>query len=159
VENTGIPVNPSDLPTEPVRLPDDRFFKGSLEKVTLALKLDRNDHMYVAVRCAVVEDDDYEGMTVERSYLALPIGVPPNAPKKVQYYLQNLGYPFARFAKSFKINKELPIVMSVGDSEARQKFHDFWEQFYGNIGTFSIENREFPEGSGRVTSSIRDFVV
>ena len=159
MENTGIPVNPSDLPTERVTLPDDRLWKGSLEKVTLALKLDKNDHMYVAVRCAIVQNEDYEGMMVERNYLALPIGVPPNASNKVKFYLQNHNQQFAIFAQSFKINKILPVIMDIRDNEARAKFAEFWEQFYGNVGTFSIENSEFPEGSGRITSKIKEFVI
>jgi hypothetical protein len=159
VENQGIPINLSDLPTEAVIIPDDRMYKVQLEKVTLAMKVDKNDHMYVAVRCTVVEDEDYEGLPVERNYLALPLGVAADAPRKVKFAVQNHNAPFGRFVKAFKITGELPPILDVRDAEARQAVTDFFEKFYGNIGTVSVETREFPVGSGRMTTNIRDFVA
>lgn len=155
----GIPVTPSDLPQDNVILPDDRPWKGALEKVTLALKTDTNGHFYVSVRVTVVEDDEYEGLPVSRNYLALPIGVPDNAPKKAKMAAQNHNAPFARFARQFKINKPMPVITDIRDNEARQALADYFDSFIGNVGMFTVENREFPIGSGRVTSSIRDFIA
>lgn len=155
----GIPVNPSDLPIDNVTLDDSRPWRGKLDKVTLALKTDTNGHFYVSVRVSIVEDDDYEGLPVGRNYLALPIGVPDSAPKKVKIALQNHNAPFARFARQFGINKPMPVITDIRDSEARQALADYFQQFEGNVGSFTVENREFPEGSGRITTSIRDFVA
>jgi len=159
VENEGIPVNFGDLPIESAVLEDDRPYKVELTKVTLALKTDKNGNVYCAIQCAVL-DDDYEGLPINRSYLALPIGVSADAPKKMRIRVQNHNAPFGRFVRSFKLksSKPMPAVLDVRDEVARTAWQEYMEQFIGAHGEVTVENSEFPAGSGRVRSAINDFV-
>ena len=70
---------------------------------------------------------------------------------------QNNNAAFSRFAKSFKISGPIPPV-SLEHPESIQAFQDHISKAYGNRGKFMVQNQEFPQGSGRMRSSISDFV-
>ncbi len=155
-EFQGIPINPADLPTDGVTMEESQVYPAILEKATVSMKLSKKDVLYCAVQVSI-PDGDYEGMVVSLNYLALPIGLPADASKKEKIHAQNLGAPFARFLRSFKITAIMPPV-SLGRPDSLQAWQDWVAKAYGNRGKIMIKNQEFPEGSGRMRSGISDFV-
>lgn len=152
----GIPVNPSDLPTDQVTLEESQVYPAILEKVAVSMKPSKRGVLYCAVQVSI-PSGDYEGIILMQNYLPLPIGTHPNASKKEKVFAQNTSASFARFAKSFKINKMLPPV-NLARPETVQAFQDEIAKFYGNSGKIMVQNQEFPEGSGRRRSSVSDYV-
>lgn len=159
MEESGIPINASDLPINAPTLEDDLIYEGTLEKVAIALKLDKNDNIYCSVKCSIVNNDVYEGLDVTLNYLRLPIPIAPDAGKKLRVRAQVHNAPFGRFVKAFKLKGVVPEVNDVRNNEQREKFTQWIESFYGNQGAFSVSNEEFPVGSGRMSSKIKDFTT
>src|SRR5262245_39696072 len=155
----GIPVAAEDLPISTPTVDDSITYEGTLEKLAIALKVDSGDRIYCAVTCAIVNNDTYEGMSVTRHWLPLPIRVPADASKKMQIRAQIHNAPFGRFSRSFKLRGVPPEVTDFRNEAQREQFMNWIEKFYGNTGAFSIENSEFPAGSGRYSSKINDFVI
>lgn len=159
MEESGIPINASDLPINAPTLEDDLIYEGTLERVAIALKLDKNDNIYCSVKCSIVNNDVYEGLDVTLNYLRLPVAVPPDAGKKQRVRAQVHNAPFGRFVRAFKLKGVVPAVTDIRDDAQREAFTAWIESHYGNVGAFSVANEEFPVGSGRISSKIKDFTV
>lgn len=155
-EFQGIPINPSDLPIDAVTMEESQVYPAILEKATIAMRLSKKDVLYCAVQVSI-PDGDYEGMIVSANYLALPIPLRPESTKKDKIHATNIGAPFARFSRSFKLPGGMPQV-SLARPDTVQAWQKWIAKAYGNRGKIMIKNQEFPEGSGRMRSGISDFV-
>ena len=149
-----IPVNLSDLPITVATLDESEVYTGELSRMTLAPKTDKNGNLYCSI-ATVVQGGDYDGQTIGRGYLAIPRAITEDMSKSERIKAQNAAAPFARFCRSFKIDGQMP-GLSLSDHEA----WDHWaSQQIGRLGKFSVQNQEYPEGSGQFRSGINDFVV
>jgi hypothetical protein len=155
-EGMGIPVNMGDLPIDSAAMEDDKVYNGELKKITLARKKDKNGKTYCALQIEVV-DGDFEGYTVMRNYLPLPIAVTEDMNKAQRIRAQQTSVDFGRFARAFGLKGEMPHVDPFSDDSVAN-WQEYMDQFIGRTGKFTIENQEFPEGSGRQRPGIRDFV-
>ena len=154
--NGEIPINPGDLPIDGINLEESVVYTGELRRATISPKLDRNGNVYCAVQLEVA-DGDYEGMNVAMNYLPIPNPISEDAPKRDRIKAHNQAVSFGRFCRAFKIDGAMPAVKA-GDSESYNRWQDWVSQFYGRTGKFTVQNQEFPEGSGRMRSGVRDFV-
>ena len=152
-ETGGIPINYGDLPTEGTVLDEGQPYRAELTKIALSLKRDKNNMMFCAVEVSVTEGD-YEGKTLNRNYLRLPIA-PRDGSAKEMNRVKDMNEQFGRFCRAFKISGTPPELL-FGDAESMARWHDFMSQFYGNQALVTIKNEEY---QGRVTSRLNDFVV
>lgn len=155
-----IPVNTSQLPIEAINMEDDQIYHGELVKFVVNVgKLDKNGNAFGAVTCRVISGD-YEGMSVQHNYIKLPVVPKPGASKGELIRAHNASVDFGRMCRAFKIDGTFQQVVP-GSPDFPQQCAIFQEQIeahYGKTGKFSIENREFPAGSGKKLSSIKDWV-
>lgn len=155
-----IPVNAGDLPIDAPEMDDAGVYTGELKKFTVSPKLDKNDKVYGSLQVEVTQGD-FEGYTVMMNYLPLPIRVGENASKGQQVRATLNNVAFGRFVRGFGIKGEIPSVKSVNGQPSRegvQAFTEFMDMFIGNTGKFTIQNQEFPAGSGRMRPGVKDFV-
>ena len=155
-ENGGIPVNPEDLPINNVLLEDDKIYEVELTKVAVSPKLSKRDKPYFAIQC-VVTDGDFEGITLMRQYIEIPWKLDPDAPKRDRIQFQQSCRDLGRFCKAFKVKGQV-VYADREDGSWRESFAEWLDSSVGNRAKVSIQNQEFPEGSGKFNSSINDFV-
>ena len=151
-----IPINAEDLPIDSVPMEESSVYNGYLRKATISPKLSKKDVLYCALQLEVA-DGDYEGRTVMLNYLPLPVGISPDASKAQRIKIQEQNQAFGRFVKAFKISGRIPSV-SLSNPDSLTAWQAWIEPFYDKVGKFTIRNQEFPEGSGRLRSSVSDFV-
>lgn len=150
-----IPINPEDLPTESAVIDDTSLiYPVELTRVG-ELKMDKNDTMFFGVSCVVV-DGDYEGMTLQRNYIRVPISLTQDSTKRERIQAQNHNRDFSRFAKCFKLRGIVPEVVDMRDEQGRALLKEYLEQAVGSRGGVTVENSEF---MGRMRSAVQDFVI
>jgi|SRR5882724_1738698 len=152
-----IPINPGDLPIDSISLDDSLVYAVSLVKGIVNPKADKSGFIFCKLQYEVAEGD-YEGMTVMQNWLRLPVALTANPSKKELVQKTNMNAPFGRFCRAFRITHVMPPVR-LEDRESIEAWQEWIEKAYGNIGKVTIQNQEFPEGSGRMRSGIADFVV
>lgn len=159
--STGIPVNPEDLPIEAPYIEDtSAVYNIELIKV-IGPKSDKNSKLFFGIMGRIV-DGDYEGLVISKNYIKLPVPYPENAKKKDRIQVDVNNSDFGRFARVFKPRGTLEALFnctSLNDSEAVASAREYLEQCLGNVGPVTVENSEFPVGSGKMRSAINDFVV
>ncbi len=119
------------------------------KKAVINPKADRNGNTFAQLSIEVASGD-FEGKTVQMNYLPLPKVVTEGMSKAERIKASDLGVPFQRFCRAFKITGHMPT-----DREAWQ---DWISQFYESHGKFTVRNQEYPEGSGRMRSGVSDFI-
>jgi hypothetical protein len=150
-----IPINLDDLPIDTVAMDDSQVYTGEFTKSTMSPKLDKSGNMFCAIQVAVTEGD-FEGRTVMRQWLPMPVAISADMTKRERILAQDRSVTFTRFCRAFGIKGKMPSVAL--DADSVSTWQDWISQFYGNLGKFTVQNQEFPEGSGRVRSGINDFV-
>lgn len=145
------------LPIESVVLDESLVYVVSLTKATLSPKIDTGGRMYCSLMTEVVQGD-YEGKAVGTNWLPIPYPISDTASKKDRYKWQDTVNTFARFCRSFKIKDQMPEVDLI-DPDSKQRWQDWIEKSYGNVGKVTIQNQEFPKGSGKLRSGINDYVL
>lgn len=148
-----IPVGTGDLPIERQTLDDSKVYAARLERIALSPKTDKNGNVYCALQVEVTEGE-YEGETLSRNYLPLPVAIDETMGKGQRIKAMNLGVDFQRFARAFGVKSAMPSV-EAGDADSAQKWQEWANSFVGNVGKVTIENSEF---GGRMRSAVRDFV-
>lgn len=151
-----IPVGSGDLPINVDPLSESGVYLVTLDKVGLSPKPDRHGSVYCQLQTTVCEGDD-EGYTLAMNYLPTPVYVDADATARERKKAARINFMFERFCRSFKITGKLPEVR-LTDYESMEAFKNLMSQHIGNVGKVTAQNQEFPEGSGRVRSSIRDFI-
>ena len=139
-----IPVNPTDLPTEVPPIED-----GSIQDVVIkefkSKGTDKNDVEFGALRVEVL-GGEWEGRTLYDYYVPYPIVTPPNASKAERQKLDFINVKMGRIAKCFNV-------------KARPDGFDPEEDLLGLTGKITIQNREYPEGSGTMRSGIGEYLI
>ena len=153
----AIPINPEDLPIDNVVMDDSLVYVGELVKAVVAQKLDRNGAAYCSIQVAVT-DGDYEGRTVMRNYIQLPRAITSEMTKRDRILAQDGMVAFGRFCRAFGIRGTPMPEVDHRNPDTLQAWQDWIGKFYGNTGKFTVQNQEYPEGSGRMRSGINDFV-
>lgn len=155
-ESGQIPVNTGDLPIEAIVMDDSLVYTGELTKFVISPKLDKHGNVFGAITLQVLTGD-YEGMVCQGNYLPLPRRVGPDADKRDRIAAHNISVSFGRFCRAFNIIDEFPQVDS-SNPDTYGAFQAKIEQHYGKSGKFNIQNQEFPSGSGKMRSGVKDFV-
>jgi hypothetical protein len=135
---------------------DSAVYHGEFVRAALSPKLDKNGNTFCSIQVAVLEGD-FEGRTVNRNYLALPVAIHQDMSKRERIKAQDLAVSFARFCRAFGIKGKMPAA-NLGNAESTAEWQEWISQFYGNTGRFTVQNQEFPENSGRMRSGINDFI-
>jgi hypothetical protein len=154
MSNGQIPINPGDYPIDSVALDESEVYTVELKRIGLATKFDKGGYLYCNLLTEVV-GGDYEGKPLSANYIPLLVPINEDMTKGERIKAQDKSVAFARFARAFKIDNA-PIVESPADQE---RFNQWADMHIGKTGKVTISNQEFPEGSGRMRSSIKDFVV
>lgn len=152
-----IPVNLNDLPIDSAVLDDSSVYTGELTKATLSPKRDKNGNAYCAIQVAITEGD-FEGKTVMRNYLALPTAITEDMTKRDRIKAQDNAVAFARFARAFGLKGNMPGIGATFDASNVESWQSWIALAYGNTGKITVQNQEYPEGSGRMRSGINDFI-
>ena len=126
------------------------------KRATLSPKLSKKDVLFCSAQFEIVEGD-YEGATLMINYLPIPIAITPDDSKAARFQKSRLNEAFGRFCRAFKIVSKMPPV-SITDPESYSRWQEWISEFYENTGKVTIQNQEFPVGSGRLRSSVNDFV-
>jgi len=159
--STGIPVNPEDLPIEAPYIDDtSAVYHVELNRI-VGPKADKNGLMFFGINTTITEGD-YEGFMIGKNYIKLPIPMPPDAKKRERVQVDRHNSDFGRFARAFKPRGALaPLfnLTTLNDSDAVARAREYLEQCIGNSAAVTVENSEFPQGSGKMRSAINDFVV
>ena len=150
-----IPINTADLNVEAVTMDESGIYTGSLRKAVLSPKPDRNGNLYFSIQLEVA-NGDYEGLQVSKNYIRVPIAAKSDS-KRDRIQAQNHNQDSARFFKAFKIESVMPAV-SLVDPSSFSRWQEWIEPFYDRQGKFTVENSEFPVGSGRRRSAVNDFI-
>lgn len=152
----GLPVNPEDLPLENVPMEESAVYKCKLVEFKIGARLSKAGVAFGQVRFEVI-DGDFEGYQIALNYMPLPVSVNEDMPKATKIKLINQNSMFAKFARAFGIKGPLP-AFNFQDLDTHKAYVEHIAQFYGNDGQLTIQNQEFPEGSGRLRPGVRDFV-
>lgn len=152
----AIPVNPGDIPIDSVALEESAIYTIELRKLTVSPKPDKNGNVFCQVQSSVAEGD-YEGQPLSANYIPMPQHWDDSMSKSEQIRRKNLSVAFGRMCRTFKIDTPVPPV-NLGNPDSLRAFQEWGEYHYGKLGKCSVKNQEFPEGSGRLRSSISDFV-
>lgn len=157
-----IPVNPEDLPTSSALLDESEIYQVALKRIAISPKADKNNKAYCAVMVEVVSGD-FEGATLVKNYLQMPWYLRPEVMTKRELYAATKQTEqFGRLAKCFKFKGSLPpeLIPGADNYEAvRAAWDEYFKMFYDNVGSVTIENSEFPQGSGRKRSALLDFIA
>jgi hypothetical protein len=148
-----IPMGPEDLPIESTPLDDSLIYTGVIRAVNLSPKLDKRGNNYFSVQCEVLEPDDFAGKTVMHQYIPVPVELMENDDKATRMRKLDSSVSMGRFCKAFDIKNP-----GVVEESGPERWNAILQANIGNVGKFSVRNQEFPEGSGRIRSSINDFV-
>lgn len=149
-----IPVGSGDFPIDSDPLDESGVYTVSLVKAALSPKTDKNGYMYCSVQCEVTEGD-FEGVTLMRNYLPLPVVAREGARKAEVLNARRKSIDFERFCQSFKIKSGMPAV-NLNDQESKSAWQEWIEKFYGHTGKVTVQNQEF---NGRMRSGINDFIL
>lgn len=152
-----IPVNPGDLPIEGVTLEESEVYNVEFKKAAVSPKLSKRGVPFCMLQFEIV-DGDYEGVTVSMNYMPLPLVVAPDAKKRDQVQAHERSWQFGRFAKAFGIPKSEAFAMTMLTAQSMAEWHEKIQEHYGNRGKITIQNQEFPAGSGRKRSGVNDFI-
>lgn len=155
-----IPVNAEDLPIDAVMLDDSLVYRMSLQKAMFPVKKSKKDVLFIGMSFQVVEGD-YEGQTVNLNYMPLPVPVFEDMKKSDRIQAQNNSAAFGRFCRAFGIRGSLDELYKVTleDQDSQRAASEWFDKHIGKVGSVTIANQEFPEGSGRQRSSVKDFVA
>lgn len=157
--NGRIPTNIGDLPTSQSPMDDSRVYKGILRK--MQKKADKNGNPYYAIMVEVLEGD-FEGRMVMDNYIREPKtpeefaaerveleGGTEEVTKRDRIRSEDVSVKFGRFSRSFGLKGEVNF-----DDE-----HWFDKYVNDAIGSFTINNQEFPQGSGTLRAYVADYML
>lgn len=160
-----IPVNPEDLPIEAPYIDDtSAVYHVELNSIK-GPKADKNGVLFIGYNTTITEGD-YEGFQIGKNYVKLPLRMPADAKKKERLAIDRHNSDFGRFSRAFKPRGPLEPLYALTDpeggmnnSERVAAAREYLEQCIGNTAPVTVENSEFPQGSGKMRSAINDVVV
>ena len=139
-----IPVNPVDIPTTVTPLQDNIVYTCIVRVFEMADKLDKNGNQYMKAELEIVEPADYRGKKLKDNYIGLPGTVMPDMDDRQRRMAMENGVRFACLLESAGVRKSNP---------------DFdTDNVIGEQVTVTIQNEEFPKGSGRYIPRVRDYL-
>lgn len=139
-----IPINPADIPTESSPLPDNIVYTAVIRELSIADKVDKNGNSYLKAVLEIIEPDDFRGKKLRDNYIGLPSDVEPNMDARQRQRALENGVRFARLLASAGHHKPAPDIDT--------------DSLLGETVKVTIQNEEFPKGSGRLNARVADYL-
>lgn len=159
-----IPVNAIDLPINVPALDESGVYTVTLKRVTLnPTRSKPKDGSTGLIFCKIqteVAEGDFEGAFLPMNYLPLPFHITSDMKKGEIYKATKANVPFGRFCVGFHITGPIPLEDEVNllDSESINAWQDWISRFYESRAQVTIKNQEYPEGTGKLSSYVNDFI-
>lgn len=144
-----IPVNPMDIPTTIAPLPDNIVYTGIIRVLEMPMngdqpKVDKNGNQYMRAEHEIIEPAELRGKRVRDNYIGLPGSVTPDMDDLQRRRVMENGFRFACLLESAGARKPANEINT--------------EDLVGEQVTFTIQNEEFPKGSGRQIPRVKDYL-
>lgn len=139
-----IPVDPSTIPTESTPIPDNIVYTAVIRELAIASKLDKNGNQYLQGKLEILEPAEYRGKKLADNYIGLPADVTSDMDDRARRNAMENGVRFARLLASAGRRKPAPGIDT--------------DDLVGEQVTVTVQNEEFPKGSGRFIPRINDYL-
>ena len=141
-EDFRIPLAVDDLPTDTEPLDPSLVYTGTIKTLIKTDKVDKQGGQFLKGSVTITEPEEWSGKVAFDNYIPLPMEITSDMNDKERRLAKERGVKLGRLSASAKM-KGQPHLSEYLDREVQ----------------FTIRNQEYPEGSGRMTSSIQDYLV